>query len=104
MQGPEVAGRQDLLTLLEAADLAFGAYKRNPQSLCAVTSLPVGALTMRALSTAACTGGQTPVASCLRSLPLRQCLFATPVAHMHLLEDDSCHHCKCCTYCDMGTS
>jgi hypothetical protein len=43
MQGPEVAGREDLLTLLEAADLAFGAYKRNPQSLCAVTSLPVGA-------------------------------------------------------------
>jgi hypothetical protein len=40
-QGTPVIDRAALLDLIDAVGLAYGAYKKNPQSLCAVTHLPV---------------------------------------------------------------
>ena len=34
--------RDELLDLVDAVGLAYGAYKKNPQSLAAITHLPVG--------------------------------------------------------------
>lgn len=41
LQGEAATDRQFLVALLDAADMAYGAYKVNPQSLCAVSKLKV---------------------------------------------------------------